>query len=131
MYRFALKKIEQIEGKLQFYKLFVNDVCEYDTFWVQCEQDGNLKSELVTLQARMQQLADLKTLPVEKHRDLTPKHETVKEYEIKTKHLRIYTFHDKENGRIIVLGGKKTNQVSDIKRFRNIKKAYFNNIKIC
>ncbi len=126
MYTFALHKVNEIEGKLSFYKLIVNGNCDFDTFCKQCEQDGNLASELRTIQSRMQQLADLKTMPVEKHRDITPKNESVKEYEIKTKHLRVYMFHEKDTGRVIVLGGKKGTQESDIKRFRNIKKVYFN-----
>lgn len=126
---FALEKIKEIEGRLSFYKLLINGFCEFDEFSRQCRSDGNLDSELITIQARMQQLAELKTLPKEKHRDITPKNQAVKEYEIKTKHLRIYLFHDKENGRIIVSGGKKTNQANDIKHFRNIKKAYFNQTK--
>ncbi len=129
MYTFAIEKIIQIEGKLSFYKLFVNDTCEFDMFWEQCKREGNLDSELITVQARMQQLADLKTMPIEKHRDITPKNDTIKEYEIKTKHLRVYAFHDKESGRVIVIGGKKSTQKSDIKRFRNIKEAYFKSKK--
>ncbi len=122
---FALNKITGVEGKIAFYKLSVDNVCEFDEFIEECEKDGNLKSELVTIQARMQQVSALKTLPQEKHRDITPKNDLVKEYEIKTKHLRVYMFHEKENGRIVVTGGKKTSQQSDIKHFRNIKKAYF------
>lgn len=129
MSTFVLEKIKEIEGRLSFYKLFVNGNCEFDEFYEQCKAEGNLESELNTIQARMQELADLKTLPKEKHRDITPKKETVKEYEIKTKHLRVYLFHDKENGRVLVTGGKKTEQPKDIKHFRNIKKAYFNQTK--
>jgi putative component of toxin-antitoxin plasmid stabilization module len=129
MYTFALNKINEIEGKLKFYKLLVNGNCEFDLFWKQCEADGNLKSELLQIQSRMQQLANLKTMPADKHKDITPKNDLVKEYEIKTKHLRVYMFHDKENGRVIVSGGKKTTQPKDITHFRNVKKEYFNQKK--
>ena len=47
-----------------------------------------------------------------------------KQYEFKTKNLRVYAFHDKSNGRIIVLGGKKGTQKKDIKRFRLILENY-------
>ena len=124
MYTFALQKLNEVEGKLSFYKLIVNGSCDFDSFCAQCEQDGNLASELRTIQSRMQQLADLKTLPQEKHKDITLKNEAIKEYEIKTKHLRGYMFHEKNTGRVIVSGGKKGTQQSDIKHFRNIKKAY-------
>jgi len=62
-----------------------------------------------------------------KFRDITPKNASNKEYEIKTHHLRVYLFHDKNIGRVIVCGGKKGTQKADIKHFRNIKKEYFNN----
>ncbi len=124
MYTFALQKLSEIEGKLSFYKLVVNGDCEFDAFCAQCENDGNLASEIRTIQARMQQLSDLKTIPKEKHKDITLRNESVKEYEIKTKHLRVYMFHEKDTGRIIVIGGKKTTQKQDITRFRNIKKSY-------
>ena len=54
------------------------------------------------------------------------KKELIKEYEIKTRHLRVYMFHEDKTGRIIVCGGKKTSQQKDIKRFRRIKKDFFN-----
>ncbi len=127
MYTFALKEIEEIKGKLRLYKLIINGTCEYDEFEKGIETEGNLKSELLTVVARMHEIADLKSLPKEKFKDITPpRKETIKEYEIKTKHLRVYMFHDKSTGRIIVCGGKKGTQPSDIKHFRNIKKEYFN-----
>lgn len=126
MYKLALDRIQEIDGKLKFYKLFVNNVCEFDSFWEECEKDGNYRSELLQIQSRMQQLSDLKTMSTDKHKDITPENDPVKEYEIKTRHLRVYMFHDKENGRIVVSGGKKTKQSKDISHFRNIKKEYFN-----
>ena len=73
-------------------------------------------------------VANLKMLPKEKMRDLTPKNEFVKEYEIKTKHLRIYFIHQKQKGKIIILGGFKNMQPKDIERFRVIKKQYLNTL---
>jgi putative component of toxin-antitoxin plasmid stabilization module len=104
--------------------LLVNGTCEYDDFEKEIEKDGNYKSELNTIIARMHEIADLKSLPKEKFRELKPKSVNT-EYEIKTKHLRVYLFHDKNTGRVIVCGGKKGTQQSDIKHFRNIKKEYF------
>lgn len=126
MSTFELNEITEIKGKLSFFKLVIDGKCEFDLFVEQCEMDGNYSSELTTIQARMQQIADCKTLPKEKHRDITPKNDPHKEYEIKTKHLRVYMFHDKENGRVMVSGGKKPTQSKDIKHFQNVKKKYFN-----
>jgi putative component of toxin-antitoxin plasmid stabilization module len=125
MYNFALKEIEEINGKLKIFKLLVDEVCEYDEFEKEIETEGNLKSELRTIITRLHDVADCKALPQEKFKDITPENERNKEYEIKTHHLRLYLFHDKNTGRIIVCGGKKGAQKSDIKHFRKIKNEYF------
>ena len=126
MYTFALQEIEEIKGRLKIFKLLVNGTCEYDEFEKQIEADGNLKSELITIETRLYDIADLKSLPQTKFRDITPKNASNKEYEIKTRNLRVYLFHEKNTGRVIVCGGKKGTQKADIKHFRNIKREYFN-----
>lgn len=104
----------------------MNNRCEYDEFEKQIEKEGSYSSELVTIQARLQEIADCKLLPKEKFRNITPKKEQVKEYEIKTRHLRVYLFHEEKTGRVITCGGKKTTQKKDINHFRWVKKEYFN-----
>jgi len=126
MHNFALKNIEEIKGKIKIYKLLINGNCAYDDFEKEIETEGNLKSELTTIVVRLHEIADLKLLPKTKFRDITPKNESNKEYEIKTHHLRVYLFHEKKTGHIVVCGGKKGTQQSDIKYFRKIKKEYFN-----
>ena len=125
MYTFALNEITEIKGKLKFFKLLVDGTCEYDEFEKEIINEGNLKRELTTIITRMHEIADLKSMPQNKFKDITPKKDNNKEYEIKTKHLRVYLFHEKNTGRVIVYGGKKGTQQADIKHFRNIKKEYF------
>lgn len=124
MAEFKLEKIEEIEGKIAFYKLLVNESCEFDEFWEEIKEDGNLSKELAQIQSRMEDVSNLKRLPKTKFRDITPKTEKVKEYEIKTKNLRVYLIKENHTGKIIILGGKKSTQTKDIKRFRRIKKSY-------
>ncbi len=126
MSRFALKQIDEIVGRFKIFKLFVNNRCEYDEFERQIETEGSYSSELVTIQTRLQEIADGKLLPKEKFRDITPKKELIKEYEIKTRHLRVYLFHEENTGKVVVCGGKKTTQQKDIDHFRRIKKEYLN-----
>jgi putative component of toxin-antitoxin plasmid stabilization module len=128
MAKFALKEISEITGKVKFFKLLNENVCEFDTFWNEILNEGNLKSELNTIQARMQLVSDLKSMPKEKFKDITPAGDAIKEYEIKTPNLRVYIFHEHLKGRIVVCGGKKGSQASDIKHFRNIKKEYFKSL---
>ena len=44
-------------------------------------------------------------------------------FEVKSKYLRLYLFHD-ENGKIIVIGGKKVDQERDIERLEKIIREY-------
>ncbi len=126
MITFALHYLEEFTGRLKIFKLVVNERCEYDEFERQIETEGSYSSELVTIQTRLHEISDGKLLPKEKFRNITPKKELIKEYEIKTRHLRVYMFHEDKTGRIIVCGGKKTSQQKDINRFRRIKKDFFN-----
>jgi putative component of toxin-antitoxin plasmid stabilization module len=123
---FAIKYIEEIVGRIGIFKLVVNNHCEYDEFEFQIETEGSYSSELITIQARLQDIANGLLLPKEKFRNITPRKAVVKEYEIKSRHLRVYLFHEEKIGRVIVCGGKKGTQAKDIAHFRRIKKEYFN-----
>jgi putative component of toxin-antitoxin plasmid stabilization module len=127
MPRFALEKVEEIKGKIDFYYLLIDGVNQYETFSEQIEQEGNQSRELVTMQVRMQEMAEMRQpLPDTKCRDITPKKDGVKEYELKTKHLRLYLIHEEKLGRVIVLLGKKTTQKKNIQSFRRLKREYLN-----
>ncbi len=125
---FALSYMEEIAGRIKIFKLLVNNKCEYDEFETQIKNESSYSSELITIQARLHEIADGKLLPKEKFRNITLKKETSKEYEIKTRHLRVYLFHEEKTGRIIVCGGKKVTQLKDISHFRCLKKEYYNQL---
>ncbi len=130
MGHFTLRQIEEIDGKIKFFKLVQGGTCSFEEFWDETVKNKNMLSELIKIQTTMQQVSELRTLPEEKHRDITPKNDPVKEYEIKTKHLRVYCFHQEKFGRIVVMGGIKSNkQQNDINRFRSIKKEYLEKSK--
>jgi putative component of toxin-antitoxin plasmid stabilization module len=124
MSKFALVDIPEVKGQITFKKLVIDGVCQYDKFCEQIENDGNLKKQLIGIVSNMNQVAQLKRLPKEKFRDITPHKDTVKEFEIKKGDLRVYVI--KEQGHIVVLGGKKGSQDEDIKQFRSIKSRYLN-----
>lgn len=75
----------------------------------------------------MNQVANLQRLPKEKFRDITLERDLVKEFEIKKGDLRVYVI--KEDGHIVVFGGKKSTQAKDINLFRSIKKQYLESKK--
>jgi putative component of toxin-antitoxin plasmid stabilization module len=127
MNTFALADIDQVEGRIKFCKLVIDGSCQFDEFCAEVERDGNLKRQLIGLYSNMDQVANLKRLPEKKFRDITPAKETVKEFEIKKGDLRIYLI--KEDGHIVIIGGKKNTQHEDIRQFRSIKKRYLDSKK--
>lgn len=121
---FTLEEIKAVQGKYKFFKLVKDGVCEFDSFEHEIEKTTSYLSELRTVYAYFDLVANLHSLPHTKFKDITPNKEVVKEYEFKTKHLRIYAIHEKETGKVIICAGKKNSQESDIKHFRAIKKSY-------
>jgi|WetSurMetagenome_2_1015567.scaffolds.fasta_scaffold260301_1 hypothetical protein len=122
---YSLKRIEEINGTIIFYKLLKGNNCQYDEFWEQCVRDGNYEIELDKISAVIYRIAN--KMPVQqpnKQKDITPENEEIREYEIRTKNLRIYTIILPKTGNVVVLGGKKNKQKKDIPKFRNIKKEF-------
>jgi hypothetical protein len=128
MSKFALKEIDAINGKQTFDKLFINNSCQFDEFEEIVQEKQNYRSELGTIYRYMEYLANGNTLPEKHFKDITPKNQSVKEYEFRSKHLRVYAIK-KENGKIIILGGFKSNQPFDLNKFRKIKKEYLGSLK--
>lgn len=126
MSTFATEDIEYIKGIQVFSKLIVDGKAPYDTFVDNLEE--NYKSELAAIEYYMEAVSQLKSLPDTKFRELKGYKDNVKEYEFKSKHLRIYAIQQK-NGKIIVMGGYKNTQKKDINAFRTLKKQYLNSLK--
>ena len=76
----------------------------------------------------MESVSQLKPLPKTKFRELKGNKDKVKEYEFKSKHLRIYAIQQK-NGKIVIMGGYKNTQTKDINTFRALKMQYLNSLK--
>jgi len=121
---FALRKIEAVKGKQQFYELLVDGVSNYKQFSDSIKDNSQYCSEMRTILAYMNFVAELKMLPKTKFRDITPAKDNVKEYEFKSDHLRVYAFHIEKTGKVVALWGFKNNQDEDIKKFRSIKKRF-------
>lgn len=126
MHRFALKKIEQVKGKINFYKLEIDGKCEFDKF---CESFESPEEEkiLAVIYGTMDSVANLKYLPKTRYRELKgrKKSDKIKDFEIKKDDLRVYLFKDK-TGQIVVFAGYKNDQNEDIARLRRLKLEYVN-----
>ena len=122
---FALEKLEGVDGKQQFDKLLINGTAPFDEF----ERDigDNYKPELTGIYAVMNEVANLKSVPYNKFHPYSDGKDGVREYEFKSKHLRVYAI-EQQGGKIIIIGGTKANQKKDESEFHRIKKLYVESI---
>ena len=126
MYKFALYKIEQVKGRIPFFKLVIDGRCAFDEFCNDIVKAGN-EGALKSLLTNMDSLSNNLRLPPSKYKELRgrAKNDRIKDFEFKKNEYRVYGFVS-DAGDIIVFGGKKTRQERDIARLREIKKEYFN-----
>lgn len=126
MHIFALKKIEQVKGKIDFYKLEIDGKCEFENFCESVEGKEEEKS-LRSIYAIMDSVANLKYIPKTKYRELKgrKKSDKIKDFEIKKDDIRVYLFKAEE-GHIVVTAGYKKDQKKEISRLRRIKSEYIN-----
>ena len=125
MSNFVLEKIEVGKGNQTFEKLVMDNKCPFDDFENNLEEI--YKKELTQIYTYMDLVANLVSLPNTKFHFYDKGKNGVREFEFKTKHLRVYGI-TKKNGKIIILGGTKANQVNDTTTFRNIKDKYLQSL---
>lgn len=123
---FALQKIEAVRGRQEFDKLMIDGQCPFDDFEAGLEEQ--YKGEMAGIYNHMQDVADLKMLPPNKFHfydnDKKKKRKDgVREFEFKSKHLRVYGI-TKPNGKIVITGGTKAKQKADQSEFRRLKNLY-------
>lgn len=122
MSKFALVHIDTVKGGREFFKLEKDGVSEFDVFETEarCQYD----SEMNSIYHRMVLVARGEQMPKTQYRQLKDGLKNVTEFEIKTKHLRVYCIIDVNSGNLVITGGHKTDQKRDIRHFRNIAAEY-------
>jgi len=125
---FTLKRIDTVKGKQKFDQLEINGNGQLDAF-EEALKGTHFEPELNTLFVYMEYVANNRTLPSTKFRDITPAKEQIKEYGFKSKHLRIYVIQQRD-GKIVVPGGLKSTQEKDIRSLRALKKQYLSTLKL-
>lgn len=125
MPKYTLERMEQVHGRQTFSKLSVDGVAPFDVFIADLEDI--YRSEVLTLYAIMNQIAMLKSLPSTKFHFYSDGKDGVRECEFKTKHLRVYAI-ETVGGKIVILGGKKSNQKKDEVEFRRLKREYIKSL---
>ena len=76
----------------------------------------------------MQAVSNLKSLPYTKFHFYDDKKGDYREFEFKSKHLRVYGI-TQTGGKIIITGGAKVDQTKDQTTFRNIKSKFIDSLK--
>lgn len=128
MSTFALRKVEVVQAKQELDELVIDGVGQLSAFEeLIYKTDTRYLTEFRTLLTYIEYAGNGNSLPDTKFKDVTPAGASVKRYEFKSKHLRIYAIKQL-NGKIIILGGFKTTQKADFKRFRLLKESYLNSI---
>ncbi len=123
MHTFAIQKIDAINGTQDFNKLIVDGKSLLDEFEESLEDI--YKCEMDSIYYYMEEVANCRSLPVSKFRELRKVKGNIKEYEFKSKHIRVYAIKQ-PGGKLIVMCGYKNSQDRDIVKFRELKKEYLN-----
>lgn len=121
MHNFAIQKIEAINAKQDFDKLIVDGKSLLDEFEESLEE--KYKCEMNSIYYYMEEIANCRSLPISKFRELKGGKGSIKEYEFKSKHLRVYAIKQ-SGGKLVVMCGYKNSQKKDISKFRELKKEY-------
>jgi hypothetical protein len=120
---FAVRAINDFDTPIPVVKLLRDGRCFLDDFISEVE-GTNLEKELGNLYQIIEDVASGRIHPKYKKLKLSSNC-PIAGYEGKSKHLRIYLFHEQNTGRIVVCAGKKKDQKKDIQRFERILKEYY------
>lgn len=120
---FAIEKFEAVrkDGKVSFYKLYENGECLLDKFYNEIQFHEKSLGDYKSILATMDYMAETNVLlPKQKFNSIKERGK-VMGYEFKKNDLRIYCIKPMTNV-VILFGGYKKNQKSDIKRMQAITK---------
>jgi hypothetical protein len=120
MSNFALEELKELVGKVKVYKLFVDGVCQFDSFCVEVKKNGNMVSDLKAVMRNLNDISNDLTLPYNKFHPLK---QDANAFEIKKNSLRVYLIRDSK-GHIIVIGSIKGNQDTDISKVIKLHQRY-------
>ena len=151
MSKFAIKTIEPVRGNYQQVKQLVILDDNVDADKIQAEIN---KNELEKKAAGIEGILDIyessleikyqsafrgiisimnrgangQIISKDKFKEVTPKNESVKEYEFKFQDLRVYAIKI-PHGKLILSGGFKNQQKKDFSKFRSVKRKYLESIQ--
>jgi len=116
---FAFEKMDEIRGKIPFYKLKKQDSIQLDDFEKELDASPKYKKEYLKILSWMDLYSHGELVGKEKFRKLDHEKNPYALFEFKSKSLRVYGMGC-PGGELIILGGYKNRQIKDIKRVRKI-----------
>jgi|GEM_PF-2818920 len=110
----------------------VKEFCLFDQFCDEIRKDGNLNKQLEKIYMVLERLANQQKVSSHYFKPLKSNRKKSKSthnrfdpiYELRTKNLRIYITQIPEGSFVIVMGGKKTTQPKDIRKFIKISQQF-------
>lgn len=114
---------------IDVYELCKGGKSLFEEFFIQIEKEGQQTSDLYKAIRIIEDTSNLQLRPKTKFRRLHEIFAPFKVYEAKSGGIRIYLLHEENNGRVILMGGKKDNQKIDFKKIKKILKEYHNENK--
>lgn len=122
---FAVKLLPEmpINAQVVFYQLIIDDKCPSDDFFRKIENEGSYAQEYKKLRTILDFLAQGVRLPTSQYKELKhkPKGDTIRDFEIRAKRLRLYLFEHPVSGRVIVLGSYKSSSKEESKNITQMR----------
>ncbi len=118
---FDIEYLHEFGGFMPVGKLLRNKKCMMAKLENSIQKDSLLKHEWPVLMALLSDISNRLTLPVTRCRKLRLRTcPGLSAFELKSKHLRLYVMREDYTGIIMTIGGRKTEQKSDIQSLQKI-----------
>ncbi|MDP1726590.1 MAG: hypothetical protein Q8M15_07380 [Bacteroidota bacterium] len=130
MTKFVLKRKSKVGSVVNYFKLYINGKSPFAEFCDGVYKAGNYEEEIDKIEAWIDIHSEGQELPDGSIKPLgRDAKDPYKDFEFRTKHIRVYFFRDEETGDIIVLGGMNDKKEKDknLAKMRAIKMEYFKN----
>lgn len=117
MSKFSIRLSDRVgPTRIKLYKLVINKTCQVDEFEDEISRESSLANEIDKLYNILRKACDLKMLPKTMFRLIHAGELPFQLYEAKSKNLRFYLIKLERTGKVILLGGRKSNQKVDLKK---------------
>ncbi|MCF0072308.1 hypothetical protein LZD49_17640 [Dyadobacter sp. CY261] len=130
MSKFSIRLSDKISpAPIKLFKLVTNKTCQIDDFEARICREGGLDREVDKIYAVLDKVCNLKMLPKTMFRLIQLRDLPYQLYEAKSANLRFYLIKLEKTGKVILLGGRKSNQKADLKSLvKLVKNIHFEGI---